>query len=130
YAEGGGQVADVGTITGPGGQVKVNHVSRPVEGLIVHHGRVVSGEIAVDDRVVARVDGQRRWDTARHHTATHLLHKALHEILGSHAQQAGSLVAPDRLRFDFNHYQPVSAEELARLEQRVNEQVLQNLPVT
>src|SRR5690606_20728047 len=89
-----------------------------------------SGSVQVGDRVMATVDAQRRRDTERHHTGTHLLHKALHEVLGSHATQAGSLVAPDRLRFDFNHFEALTDEELKRIERRVNEQIMRGLAVT
>ena len=130
YPEGGGQVPDTGEIAAAGGRMRVEQVARVAGGLIVHRGRVIAGTIKVGDRVTARVDARARQDTARNHTATHLLHKALHEVLGDHANQAGSLVAPDRLRFDFNHFQPVSAEELREVERRVNEKILENLPVT
>lgn len=129
YAEGGGQVSDTGTITTPGGQLIVEDVERVGDSHIVHRARLSSGTVRVGDNALATVDAQRRKDTARHHTGTHLLHKALHEIIGSHATQAGSLVAPDRLRFDFTHFEPLSPEERKRIEQRVNEQIMAALPV-
>ncbi len=129
YPEGGGQVADTGTLTAPGGLVAVDRVERLGEGLIVHYGRVVSGEVGVGERVLATVDEEARRNTARNHTATHLLHQALHDLLGEHANQAGSLVAPDRLRFDFTHFQAVDARQLEEIEGLVNEKILANLPV-
>src|SRR5437879_344038 len=128
YAEAGGQVGDTGEIRTPGGVVAVTDTQRRVPGLVVHRGRV-TGKVRVGEPARLVVDASRRWDIMRNHTATHLLHRALREILGEHARQAGSLVAPDRLRFDFLHLRPVSPDERARLEARVNEQVLAVLPV-
>lgn len=130
YAEAGGQVGDRGEIVGPNGIVEVTDVQRPLPEFSVHIGRVTSGTIVVGDEVEARVDAQFRWDVMRNHTATHLLHKALREVLGEHARQAGSLVAPDRLRFDFVHFAPLTPEEIRRIEERVNEKILESLPVT
>ena len=129
YPEGGGQVGDRGEIVGPSGRVVVEDTQRVAERLIVHRGRVVEGRIAVGDEVTARVDARHRADTMRNHTATHLLHAALRKMLGTHVKQAGSLVAPDRLRFDFTHTEPATAEQLAEVERLVNEKVRQNLPV-
>ena len=120
YAESGGQVGDIGTITGDAGRIEVEDTRR-VAGVTVHVGRVVDGTIAMGQAVVAQVDAERRDDIRRNHTATHLLHLALHEIVGEHAQQRGSLVAPDRLRFDFAHLKPLAPETLRTLEERVNE---------
>ncbi len=106
YVEGGGQVSDTGSIVSvdePRWHIRVDEVRRPVTGLVVHMGRVERGEPAVGDLALAAVDASRRMDIMRNHTATHLLHAALQAVLGRHARQAGSLVAPDRLRFDFNH---------------------------
>lgn len=128
YPEGGGQVPDQGTIRSAEGTVVVESVVR-ASGLIVHRGRVVDGVVRVGDQVTAQVDADARQKTARNHTATHLMHKALHEVIGEHATQRGSLVAPGRLRFDFTHFQPLSAEELQAVERRVNEKILANLPV-
>lgn len=130
YPEGGGQVADTGTITAAGGQFLVEDVRKLPSGVILHRGRMVSGGMGIGERVQATVDQEARRATERNHTATHLLHLALRERLGRHAQQAGSLVAPDRLRFDFTHFQAVSSEELAEIEARVNDAILQNLPVS
>ncbi len=137
YAESGGQVGDTGVIETLHGAaaslqnavVQIVDTQKPVAGLIAHRGRVVSGALRVGDTVSARVDEQRCADIMRNHTATHLLHKALHEILGPHATQKGSLVAPDRLRFDFNHLAPITREELQTIESRVNDMILRNLPV-
>jgi alanyl-tRNA synthetase len=129
YPEGGGQVGDRGEIVGPSGRFLVEDTQRVAERLIVHRGRVVEGQIAVSDTVTARVDAEHRVDTMRNHTATHLLHAALRKVLGSHVRQAGSLVAPDHLRFDFTHTEAVGREQLAEVERLVNEKVRQNLPV-
>ncbi len=129
YPEGGGQVGDRGEIVGPSGRVVVEDTQRVAERLIVHRGRVVEGQVVVGDEVTARVDARHRADTMRNHTATHLLHAALRKMLGTHVKQAGSLVAPDRLRFDFTHTEPATAEQLAEVERLVNEKVRQNLPV-
>jgi alanyl-tRNA synthetase len=129
YAEGGGQVGDTGEIRGPDGAVAITDTQRPVPGLWVHRGRVADGTIREGDTVRLSVDAVRRRDIMRNHTATHLLHRALREVLGEHARQAGSLVAPDRLRFDFVHLRAVVPAERDRVEARVNEQVLAALPV-
>ncbi len=135
YAEAGGQVGDTGEIhvRAAGGRaaavVRVEDTRRPVPGVSVHYGRVTSGTIHEGDPVRLIVDATRRRDIMRNHTATHLLHRALREVLGEHARQAGSLVAPDRLRFDFVHPRALSSDERARVETRVNEQVLAALPV-
>ncbi|HHW13452.1 MAG TPA: alanine--tRNA ligase, partial [Firmicutes bacterium] len=130
YAESGGQVADQGFLTGPAGRFEVTDVRRPREGLIVHRGRLLEGRLRVGETVRAEVDAVRRQATARNHTATHLLHRALREVLGEHATQAGSLVAPDRLRFDFNHFAPVGADQLRAVERMVNARIREDLPVT
>lgn len=129
YAESGGQVADIAVLRGKDVEVEITSVSRPVEGLIVHRGKVLSGVLKRHDAVKVEVAKVRRQDIARNHSATHLLHKALKEVLGEHVNQAGSLVEPDRLRFDFTHYAAVTPEELARIEALVNEAVLANLPI-
>ena len=129
YVESGGQVSDTGTITsyaGSGWEVQVEDTRRPAAGAIVHIGVVVRGQPQVDDPVVAQVDPGRRRDIMRNHTATHLLHAELHAILGDHARQAGSLVAPDRLRFDFTHPEAVTPEQLEQIEAGVNRDILGN----
>ena len=130
YPEGGGQVSDSGVITSASGQLYVTEVRRAPSGVIVHRGRVGSGVLRVESEALATVDEEERLDTARHHTATHLLHQALRDILGDHASQAGSLVAPDRLRFDFTHFEPVDSDTLLAIESRVNEHVLANHAVS
>jgi len=129
YGESGGQVGDTGIIEGPRGRVEVQETRHPLPELTVHYGQVVEGVIAKGEQVEARVDEERRLDIARNHTATHLLHQALQKVLGDHARQAGSLVAPDRLRFDFTHLQPVSAEELRQVEREVNAAIRADMPV-
>jgi alanyl-tRNA synthetase len=129
YPEGGGQVGDRGEIIGPNGRVDIADTQRVAGRLIVHRGRVVEGRIAVGDLVTARVDAQRRADTMRNHTATHLLHAALRKVLGTHVRQAGSLVAADHLRFDFTHTVAVTQQQLVEVERLVNEKVRENLPV-
>jgi len=129
YAEAGGQVGDTGWIEGPRGRMEVTHTWSPLEGINVMSGRVVCGALALDQSVRAAVDLDRRADIARNHTATHLLHHALRAILGKHVQQAGSLVAPDRLRFDFTHPQPLSSEQLRQVEGQVNDSIPANHPV-
>ncbi|HET8943498.1 MAG TPA: alanine--tRNA ligase, partial [Dehalococcoidia bacterium] len=130
YPEGGGQVGDRGEIRGPGGVVRVEDTQRVAERIIVHRGRVTEGRIAKGDEVTASVDAQHRADTMRNHTATHLLHAALRKVLGTHARQAGSLVGPDYLRFDFTHTEAVTPEQLAEVSQLVNEKVRQDIPVS
>lgn len=129
YAESGGQVSDRGRIFGDSGKARITDVQRPVENFIVHHVLVEDGVLGESETVAVDVDTDRRLDTCRNHTATHLLHKALRTVLGEHVNQAGSLVAPDRLRFDFTHYQGVSADELSRVEKMVNGVILDGLPV-
>jgi alanyl-tRNA synthetase len=99
---------------------------KPLGGMIIHIGEVVRGQPKVGDRVTAQVDTERRHDIMRNHTATHLLHAALRQVLGAHARQAGSLVAPDRLRFDFNHPEAVTSQQLERIEQIANDHILTN----
>ncbi len=130
YAEAGGQVGDTGTIRARSGRVTVTATEAPIPGLIVHHGRVEEGLIQVGQTVEAAVDQDRRWDIMRNHTATHLLHRALHVVLGEHALQQGSLVAPDRLRFDFTHLSAVTRSELTRIEEFVNEAIRADYTVT
>jgi len=130
YAEAGGQVADRGGLRWEGGRARVCDTQKPIEGLIVHRVEVQEGVLARGSEVIAGVEASPRADTQRNHTATHLLHAALRGVLGDAAQQAGSLVDPDRLRFDFSWGEPVSAEQLREIERRVNADVVRNLPVT
>ncbi|MCH8814813.1 MAG: alanine--tRNA ligase [Chloroflexi bacterium] len=129
YPEGGGQVGDRGELVGPSGRVVVEDTQRVAGRLIVHSGRVIEGGIAKGDRVTARVDAEHRWDTMRNHTATHLAHAALRQVLGTHVRQAGSLVAPGHLRFDFTHTEAVTKDQLVEVEQLVNSKVRQDLAV-
>jgi len=128
YGESGGQVGDEGTIAGPHGKVNVVDAQRPVPGLVVLRGEVVEGEIAVGETVNLHVDDERRDRIRANHSATHLLHLALRERLGEHVKQAGSVVAPDHLRFDFSHFQPLTDDELRDVERRVNDLVRKNEP--
>ena len=130
YAENGGQVGDQGLLAGPNGTVRVEDTQSPVAGLIVHRGVVETGDISLGDRVSARVDTSRRLDAARNHSGTHLLHASLRSVLGPHVRQAGSLVAPDRLRFDFSHVGPLSPEEQLSVQNLANAKVRENLEVS
>ena len=129
YPEGGGQVGDAGVLAGPGGRVDVHDTQTVMPGLIAHFGKATQGEFSVGDTVDAHVDPVRRQDTARNHTATHMLHAALRQVLGPHVRQAGSLVAPDRLRFDFSHVEAVSAEEMEQVQWLVNEKIRENVSI-
>ncbi len=144
YAESGGQVSDIGRIVNYAGAVdgseleednvvwaiQVTDTRKPVPGLIVHVGKVVKGAPRVGDAAVAEVDRLRRWDIMRNHTATHLLHRELRYVLGEHVQQAGSLVAPERFRFDFSHNAMLTQDEIDSIEQAVNDAILADFPVT
>ena len=143
YIESGGQVSDTGYIRllpsprgrGVGGEVEgweieITAMRRAAAGVIVHIGEVISGQPKVGDKAIAEVDTARRHDIMRNHTATHLMHAALHQVLGPHAVQAGSLVAPDRLRFDFNHPEAMTPEQIERVEKIVNEAVAADMEVT
>ncbi len=131
YIESGGQVGDTGWITAKDGswEVAVSCIRRPAAGMIIHCGTVTRGTPHVGDEVIARVDADRRMNIMRNHTATHLLHAELQKHLGTHARQAGSLVAPDRLRFDFTHPEAVPASVLDEIEADVNRDILANYPV-
>ena len=129
YAEGGGQVGDSGEISGGAGRIIVTDTQEVMPGLIVHFGKVAQGTVSMGETVDGFVDPVRREDTARNHTATHMLHAALRQVLGPHVRQAGSLVAPNRLRFDFTHVQQVTDEEMWQVQLLVNEKVRQNARV-
>jgi alanyl-tRNA synthetase len=129
YAEAGGQIGDTGTIAGPTGRADVLDTTYALPGLHRHTVRMAEGEITPGQEVTATVDAGRREAIRRNHTGTHLLHWALREILGRHVKQAGSLVAPDRLRFDFSHFEAVTPEQLEQVEALANSQVLANDPV-
>jgi len=129
YGEMGGQVGDTGEISSGKGKVIITNTVREPSDVIVHRGTVVEGSVSVGDEVEAKVDIARRLDIARNHTATHLLQAALRQILGSHIYQRGSLVEPERFRFDFSHLAPITEEQFAKIQRQVNEKVRQNLPV-
>jgi alanyl-tRNA synthetase len=126
YAEAGGQVGDTGTLVYGNLHITVNDTVSPAGGMIVHRVTLNRGSLKVGDEVLAQVDTEKRDATRRNHTATHLLHAALREVLGTHVKQAGSVVAPNYLRFDFTHFQPLTKEEIAELERLVNYQILRN----
>ncbi len=140
YIEAGGQVGDEGYIRflpspngrgagGEGWEIEVTAIRRAAAGIITHIGQVISGQPKVGDKAVAEVDMVRRHNIMRNHTATHLLHKALHEVLGDHARQAGSLVAPTHLRFDFTQPDAMTPEQIERVEKMVNEAIAEDMPV-
>lgn len=129
YVESGGQISDTGVIEGDGWAVDVEDVRKPVGGLIIHIGEVVEGIVQPAGIVTATVDSQRRLDIMRNHTATHLLHQALRDRLGTHVQQRGSLVAPDRLRFDFSHDDALTIDERSDVERDVNLAIIQGMDV-
>jgi alanyl-tRNA synthetase len=137
YIESGGQVDDTGYIRAERSasgdeawEIEITSMRRPSAGVIVHVGEVISGQPKVGDLAIAEVDMTRRHYIMRNHTATHLLHAALHQVLGEHARQAGSLVAPDRLRFDFNHPEAMTPEQIERVERIVNDAVAADMEVT
>lgn len=129
YAESGGQLGDQGLITGSGVKVRVNDTEKNGDGLFLHRAYVEEGSLRRGDTLHLLVDRRRRLASARNHTSTHLLHKALREVLGTHVEQAGSLVTPDYLRFDFRHFQPMTGEELSLVEEKVNAAILEDFPV-
>jgi len=132
YVEAGGQVSDTGQIVSVNGNkwtIKITEMQKPAAGVIVHIGEVLEGQPKVGDRALVQVDQDRRHQIMRNHTATHLLHAALQDILGDHARQAGSLVAPDRLRFDFTHPQAMTRQEILAVEAHVNQAILANYPL-
>ncbi|EGE57615.1 UNVERIFIED_ORG: alanyl-tRNA synthetase [Rhizobium esperanzae] len=130
YGESGGQMGDTGVISSDHGKIEISDTQKKGEGLFVHSGTVVEGAFKTGDAVVLTVDHARRSRLRANHSATHLLHEALREVLGTHVAQKGSLVAPERLRFDVSHPKPMTAEELKIVEEMANEIVLQNAPVT
>lgn len=133
YIESGGQVSDTGVIVSvdePRWEIRVDDVRKPAAGVIVHVGQVTCGVPRVGDEVIAAVHAERRHDIMRNHTATHLLHKELQRVLGDHVRQAGSLVAPDRLRFDFTHPEALTPEQIEEIEAGVNRRILDSYPLT
>ncbi len=129
YAESGGQVGDRGELLGEAAKFAVSDTIKPVEGIFVHKGKMKKGGFKVGDAVLAKVEAEDRTDTMRHHTVTHILHATLRSVLGEHVKQAGSLVAPDRLRFDFTHFTALSEREKKRVEELVNDRIIENHPV-
>jgi len=129
YAEGGGQVGDTGVLRGPRGTIQVTDTQKPLADVFIHRGKVVEGSVAVGDGMDAEVDAARRDDIASNHTGTHLLHAALRKVLGPQVRQAGSLVAPERLRFDFSQLVALAPEELSQVQALVNDKVRQDVPV-
>ena len=126
YAESGGQVGDTGTLFNQNANVKVFDTFAPIAGIVLHKSKIEKGSIKVGDTVSAAVDVEKRDAIRRNHTATHLVHAALREVLGTHVKQAGSVVAPQFLRFDFAHYQPISDKEIKEIEIIVNREILKN----
>jgi alanyl-tRNA synthetase len=126
YAESGGQVGDTGELRNPRARILVEDTVKVTASVHGHQGRIVEGAVEVGDGFVARVDGERRARTMRNHSVTHLMHKALREVLGAHVQQKGSLVTPERTRFDFAHNAPMTAAEIAQVEALVNAEILAN----
>ncbi len=129
YAEGGGQVGDTGFLTATGGVAEVRDTQAPVRGLNLHVVVVREGRLRTGDSLLAEVDRDRRQAVMRGHDATHLVHAALRDVVGTHVKQAGSLVSPDRFRFDFSHYAPLSEEILRQVEDEVNDVIRQDLPI-
>lgn len=127
HAEGGGQIGDTGYITGPSGKAEVTDTKSLANGLTYMIAIVTEGSLSKGDEVDITVDKVRNLDIARNHTATHLLQAALRKVLGTHVNQAGSLVTPERLRFDFTHFSPMTNEELAEVEKEVNRQIMKNV---
>ena len=130
YGESGGQVGDSGRAFNENIQLALDVANKPMPGLIVHKAKVVQGTLRTGDNLTLEVDRHTRGDTALNHSATHLLHAALKEVLGEHIKQAGSLVAPNRLRFDYTHFSPLTSKERIRIESRVNEKIRENIQVS
>ncbi len=130
YAEGGGQVGDEGYLIGELGKIKVSNAKKLPDGTIYHESYVEEGQIKVGDAVEIKIDADKKLSSARNHTATHLLQAALKKVVGSQVNQAGSLVTPERLRFDFSNFEPVTPQQLADVEELVNEEILKGVDVT
>ena len=129
HAEGGGQLGDTGRLVAPSGIINVENTKKLPDGTTIQVGTVTEGTISIGEEVTFEVNSNRKNDIARNHTATHLLHAALKQVLGEHVNQAGSYVGPDRLRFDFSHFAPMSAEELSQVEEIVNNKILEGIDV-
>ena len=129
YGESGGQAGDQGLLEHPSALAEIHTTIKPVPGFFVHQGKVTQGEIVEGETYRAVVNPSARWGAARNHTATHILHSTLREVLGEHVKQSGSLVTSERLRFDFGHFKPLTAQEIKRIETVVNERVREDDPV-
>jgi alanyl-tRNA synthetase len=129
YAEMGGQIGDIGVLKGERQRFTVDNTGAPYKGIIAHYGTVDQGSLKIGDFIDAELDAPRRQKIANNHTATHLLHWALHKVLGEHVKQAGSVVDQERLRFDFSHHKALTREEIQQIEDLVNEKIRENLPV-
>ncbi|NNF46707.1 MAG: alanine--tRNA ligase [Desulfofustis sp.] len=129
YAESGGQIGDIGVIRWDGGSARIETTTSETEGVILHHAFIAEGSLTTGTEVELIVDEQSRTDTEANHSATHLLHAALREVLGDHVKQAGSLVSPDRLRFDFTHFSALEPEDLSKIEIKINEEIRKNREV-
>jgi len=127
YAESGGQVADTGVLRTDSAEIKIDYVFSPLAGLIVHKGKVTKGEISLNDNIYAEIDTVRRNEIKKHHSATHLIHHVLRHVLGDHVQQSGSLVEPDRFRFDFTHFSALNDEQIDRITYMINDLIQRNL---
>jgi alanyl-tRNA synthetase len=129
YGESGGQAGDNGVIESPSCTVEIEGAMKPVPDLVIHKGRLTRGELKAGDVVTLKVEDKKRKATTLNHTATHLLQYALRKVLGDHVHQAGSFVSSERLRFDFNHFSPMTERELDRVEELINEKIRENIPV-
>ena len=129
YAEAGGQIGDQGEITGPNGKATIVDTVIVADGIILHEAEITEGSLAVDDRVALKVMENRRQRIACNHSATHILHAAMKSVLGDHVKQSGSLVTPERLRFDFTHFSPITREEIVKIEKIANEEIRTNTPL-
>ncbi|MBT8356583.1 MAG: alanine--tRNA ligase, partial [Deltaproteobacteria bacterium] len=129
YGEAGGQAGDTGVITGKDLEIKISNTIKDPTGLVIHQGKIISGSIKKGKTVTLNVDSEKRRSTECSHTATHILHAVLRKVLGDHVKQAGSLVAPGRLRFDFSHFSPIDTQTLDKIESLVNDRVRENTPV-
>ena len=128
YAESGGQVGDTGIVQAKNAKVRISDTKKSND-FIVHVGKVVEGRISTNDNVTSMVDTNRRIAIKRNHSATHLLHYVLRHVVGLHAEQSGSLVAPERLRFDFHHFEGIKKDEVSRIEELMNERIMENASV-
>jgi len=129
YAEAGGQIGDQGEISGPNGKAKVVDTVVVADGIILHEAEIIEGDLSIDDQVELKVMEGRRRRIASNHSATHILHAAMKSVLGDHVKQSGSLVTPERLRFDFTHFSPITRKELIRIEKLANEEIRANSPL-